>query len=108
MERISSLLFMLALLFYYIPKDLKIKKFNFRKVHIFIGSISIISMCIALLQRIGNYDFIKYIGFTLIMLFIGITGYISLSKRKVGIRLHIANTICFFIYLFLTIFVSRM
>ncbi len=75
MERLSSLLFMISILVYYIPKLLRVKKFNFRKAHIVIGGISVIAMCLALIQKIGSEDFIKYIGFTLIMLAIGITGY---------------------------------
>lgn len=100
MERISSNLFMLALLIYYIPKLFKIKKFNFIKAHIIIGSLSVIAMCLALVQKIGQSDFIKYIGFTLIMLAIGVTGYFLMGKRGLVRKLHIASTIGFFVYLF--------
>lgn len=103
MERISSNLFMLALLIYYIPKLFKIKKFNFIKAHIVIGTVSVIAMCIALIQKIGQADFIKYIGFTLIMVAIGVTGYFSIGKRGLGRKLHIVSTIGFFVYLFTAI-----
>ncbi|MGG7142820.1 hypothetical protein ACQPVP_05080 [Clostridium nigeriense] len=100
MERISSNLFMLALLIYYIPKLFKIKKFNFIKAHIVIGSLSVLAMCIALIQKIGQADFIKYIGFTSIMVAIGVTGYFSIRKRGLVRKIHIASTIGFFGYLF--------
>ena len=47
MERISSSFFMLSLLFYYVPKIFKIKKINFIKVHICLGSKSVLAMCLA-------------------------------------------------------------
>lgn len=107
MERISSSLFMLALLVYYIPKLFKIKKFNFIKAHIAIGSVSVIAMCIALIQKIGKADFIKYIGFTSIMVAIGVTGYFSIGKRGLGRKLHIVSTIGFFIYLFTVVAILK-
>lgn len=107
MERISSSLFMLALLVYYIPKIFKIKKVNYIKAHIVIGSASVVAMCIALIQKIGNADFIKYIGFTLIMIAIGVTGYFSIRKRGMEIKLHIVSTIGFFIYLFTVVAILK-
>ena len=108
MERLSSLLFMLSLLIYYIPKLLRIKKFNFRKAHIALGGMSVIAMCIALIQKVGNEDFIKYIGFTLIMLAIGITGYFFKENRKgVARKLHIISTIGFFVYLYVSVAILR-
>lgn len=108
MERLSSLLFMVSILVYYIPKLLRIKKFNFRKAHIVIGGISVIAMCLALIQKIGSEDFIKYIGFTLIMLAIGITGYFFKENRRGATRkLHIASTIGFFVYLFTVVAILR-
>lgn len=100
MERISSNLFMIALLIYYVPKLFKIKKFNFIKGHIIVGSLSVLSMCLALVQKIGQADFIKYIGFTSIMVAIGVTGYFSRGKRGLARNLHIVSTIGFFVYLF--------
>lgn len=103
MERISSNLFMLALIVFYIPKFFKIKKFNYRKAHIYIGTLSVLAMCLALIQKIGTTDLIKYIGFTLIMLSIGITGYFLSKNRGLSKKLHIVSTIGFFVYLFLVV-----
>lgn len=103
MERISSNLFMLALIVYYIPKLFKIRKFNYRKAHITIGTLSVLAMCLALFQKIGTEDFIKYIGFTLVMLSIGVTGYFLTKKRGLSKKLHIISTIGFFGYLFLVV-----
>ncbi|MBE6052881.1 MAG: hypothetical protein E7212_03050 [Clostridium sartagoforme] len=107
MERISSSLFMLALLLFYIPKFLKLKKSKFIKAHIAIGIISILAMCTALIQRIGTSEIIKYIGFSSIMVAIGITGYFSMKKSGVGRILHIVSTIGFFIYLFTVIVILK-
>lgn len=103
MQKLSSSLFMLALLFYYIPKIFKLKKAKYIKVHIAVGTVSIIAMCIAFLQTIGTTDFIKYIGFASIMVAIGITGCYSKKKNSIGRKLHIASTIGFFVYLFISI-----
>lgn len=103
MERISSLFFMVALILYYIPKILKVKKSRYVKIHIFTGSISIIAMIIALILKIGQADFIKYIGFSIIMILIGVTGYFFKKNPKLYRKLHVISTISFFVYLFITI-----
>lgn len=103
MEKLSSSLFMLSLIVYYIGKFIKIKKFNYIKVHIIIGTISVLAMVGALIERIGQPDFIKYIGFTLIMTLIGTTGYF-IRKSRVKYRIaHIIMVLLFFIYLFVSI-----
>lgn len=103
MERLSSSLFMLSLMVYYIGKIVKIKKLNYIKAHIIVGTISVLAMVGALMQRIGQPDFIKYIGFALIMILIGITGYF-IRKNKSKYRLiHIIMVLLFFVYLFLSI-----
>lgn len=107
MERISSSFFMLSLLFYYVPKIFKIKKINFIKVHICLGSISVLAMCLALIQKIGQDDFIKYIGFAGIMIAIGLTGYFSTKKPKLYKKAHLICTIGFFAYLFTSIAIFK-
>lgn len=107
MERISSSFFMLSLLFYYVPKIFKIKRVNFIKAHIFLGTISVIAMCIALIQKIGQDDFIKYVGFTGIMISIGVTGYFSTKKPSIYKKSHLVSTIGFFIYLFTVVSILK-
>lgn len=103
MEKLSSSLFMLSLIVYYVGKIIKVKKINYIKSHIFLGTISVLAMIGALVERIGQADFIKYIGFALIMVLIGGTGYfIRKSKRKYRM-LHILGVFLFFVYLFITI-----
>ncbi|CUO96490.1 hypothetical protein H8S10_04860 [Clostridium sp. NSJ-49] len=103
MERISSSFFMLALILYYIPKILKIRKNKYIKAHIAIGSVSILAMIIALIQKFGQPDFIKYIGFSIIMILIGLTGYFFKNNPKLYRKLHIIATLSFFVYLFVSI-----
>ena len=103
MERLSSTLFMVALILYYVPKTLKMKKNKYLKSHIVIGGISIVAMILALIERIGEPDFIKYIGFTIIMILIGVSGYLIKKSPKLYRKLHIVFTILFFVYLFTTI-----
>ena len=103
MERISSSFFMLALIMYYIPKILKVKKSKYVKIHISTGSISIIAMIMALVLKIGQDDFVKYIGFNIIMILIGITGYLFKNNPRLYRKLHIISTISFFVYLFISI-----
>lgn len=107
MERISSSLFMLSLLFYYAPKVFKIKKINYIKAHIWLGTISVLAMCTVLIQKIGQDDFIKYIGFTGIMIAIGVTGYFSTKKPKIYKRPHLICTIGFFVYLFTAVAILK-
>ena len=89
MERLSSSVCMLSLIFYYIGKFIKIKKFNYIKIHIILGTISVISMVGALIERVGQTDFIKYIGFTLIMILVGTTGYFTRKDRRKYKTIHI-------------------
>lgn len=103
MSRISSMFFLLSLIFYYVPKLLKLKKFKFVKAHILLGSISVVAMCIALIQKIGQEDFIKYIGFSVVMLLIGISGYFTIKNRKRFRNLHIVSMFSFFVYLIMII-----
>ena len=103
MERISSMLFSIALIVYYLPKILKIKSRKYVKAHIFIGSISILAMIVEVITKIGQADFIKYLGFSFIMIMIGLTGYLIKKKPKLYRRLHLIFTILFFVYLFVMI-----
>ena len=103
MQKLSSSLFMLSLLIYYVPKVFRMKKSNYLKAHIGIGGVSIAAMCIALIQKIGQADFFKYIGFAGIMILIGVTGYYSTKKSGLSRILHIVSTISFFVYLFISI-----
>lgn len=99
MERISSMFFTLALLLYYILKLFKVKRKIYLKTHIILGTISILAMIAELINRIGQEGLIKYIGFTVIMIAIGLTGAIMNKNYKLYKRLHIIFTIMFFIYL---------
>lgn len=103
MERISSSLFCLSLLVYYIPKLFKVKKKVYVKAHMFLGAISVFAMIAALVLKFGQADFIKYIGFASIMIAIGITGIIMKKNYKLYRVLHIVFTISFFVYLPLAI-----
>ena len=103
MERISSSLFCLSLLVYYIPKLFKVKKKVYVKAHMFLGAISVLAMIAAVVLKFGQADFIKYIGFASIMIAIGITGTIMKKNYKLYRVLHIVFTISFFVYLPLAI-----
>ena len=68
MERISSSLFCLSLLVYYLPKLFKAKKKIYVKAHMILGSISVLTMVTAMILKLGQADFVKYIGFSMIMI----------------------------------------
>ena len=99
MERISSMFFCLSLLIYYILKLFKVKRCIYIKSHMLLGAISVIAMASQLFFKIGQEGFIKYIGFTTIMLAIGITGAFMKRNYRLYKKLHIIFTISFFIYL---------
>ena len=52
-----------------------------------------------LINRIGQEGLIKYIGFSVIMIAIAITGMIMKKDYKLYRKLHIIFTIGFFVYL---------
>ncbi len=99
MERIASMFFSLSLIVYYVLKLLKVKRKVYLKAHIILGAISILSMLGELINRFGEQGFIKYIGFSVIMITIGVTGIIMKRNYKLYKKLHIIFTIGFFIYL---------
>lgn len=99
MERISSMFFCLSLLIYYILKLFKVKRRIYVKTHIFLGTVSVIAMIAELVIRIGQEGLVKYIGFTAIMIAIGITGAFMKRNYKLYKKLHIIFTIAFFVYL---------
>lgn len=101
MTRLSSMFFMLSLLSFYIPKIFKIKNKKFINFHIVMGIMSFISMLVVFIRSIGTEDFIKYLGFTLILIGILISGYFKRNK-KAG-KIHLIITIGFFLYLIISI-----
>lgn len=103
MSRISSMFFILALILYYVPKVFKIKNKIFSKIHIVAGLISIVSMLIAFALTIGGDDFIKYLGFSTIMIGIGVSGYLIRKNELLNRKLHLTFTLAFFVYLFVAI-----
>ena len=99
MERISSMFFCLSLIVYYGLKLFKVKRKIYLKAHIILGSVSVLAMVGALINRFGQEGFIKYIGFAAIMIAIGVTGMIMKKNYKLYKKVHIILTIGFFIYL---------
>lgn len=103
MERISSSLFCLSLLVYYLSKLFKAKKKIYVKAHMILGSISVLTMVTAMILKLGQADFVKYIGFSMIMIAIGVTGAVMEKNYKFYRVLHVIFSISFFIYLPLAI-----
>lgn len=99
MERLAHPFFMLALILYYVPKCFNVKKNIYVKMHIVTGSISIAAIVLGFISKIGTEDFLKYLGFSVIMLTIGISGYLIKKNYKLNRRIHIGATISFFVYL---------
>ena len=97
MERIASMFFSLSLIVYYVLKLLKVKRKVYLKAHIILGTISILAMLGELINRFGEQGFIKYIGFSVIMITIGVTGIIMKRNYRLYKKLHIIFTIGFFI-----------
>lgn len=103
MARISSAFFIISLLGYYILKLLNFKRGNVVKFHVITGWIAILLMGLATIMKFGQTDIIKYIIFTLIMSFIGISGFLTNKINMKYKKAHIYSTILFFIYLVLII-----
>lgn len=56
-------------------------------------------MICELVLRIGQEGFVKYIGFNIIMIIIGITGLLMEKNYKLYKKIHIIFTALFFVYL---------
>lgn len=107
MSRISSMFFMASLLVYYIPKLMKKQSKSFIKAHITLGALSFIAMVCEMIMNFGNVEFFKYVGFSIVLGIIVITGALIKKNRKLYGKLHGLATISFFIYLFFIINAAR-
>lgn len=98
-SRLSSVFFLLALAAYYLPKAFKRYNTFYRTLHIVMGSLSAGMMLVMAVTQIGTPSLMKYIGFSIIMIGISLTG-IGILKNKLSMRkLHMISTIGFFVYL---------
>ena len=99
---LSHTCFFGALLIYYIPRMMNKKSKFLRNTHNVLGSLAILGMLGETIMKFGTPSFMKYLGFSAVMLFIGITGYL-MTKAKNMRRWHIIATLSFFAYLALII-----
>lgn len=106
--RLPSVLFMLALACYYIPKLFKCYGPFFRKAHMITGSLSAFTMLIAMCLQIGSPKFGRYFALTLVLALITLTGILLPKQGKKMCRLHILCALGFFVVLFGTIFLNRL
>lgn len=95
--------FFAALLVYYISKALAKKTKLTVNLHIILGSLATVGMLYETVVKFGTESFLKYFGFSCIMLAIVGTGCLTIKNKKLNIRWHIISTISFFIYLILII-----
>lgn len=106
--RLPSIFFMLALACYYIPKLFKCYGPRFRKAHMILGSLSVLTILVAMCLQIGAPKFGRYFALALVLCLITLTGILLPKQGKRMRRLHILCTIGFFIVLFGSIFLSRL
>lgn len=99
---LSHTCFFGALLVYYIPKLMNKKSKFWRNAHMTLGTLAILGMIGETIMKFGTPSFMKYIGFSAVMLFIGATGYFMIKRRNMR-RWHIVATLSFFAYLALII-----
>lgn len=94
---------MLSLLICYVPKLFRIKNKGIINLHIVAGLISVIAMLAGGVMAIWTGDLIKYLGFSVIMLGIFISGYLTTKRKKRNKIIHIGFTLSFFAYLFISV-----
>lgn len=99
---ISHTCFFGALLVYYIPKMMNKKSKFLRNAHIVLGTLAILGMLGETMMKFGTSSFMKYVGFSAVMIFIGVTGYLMTKTRNMRLW-HIIATLSFFAYLALII-----
>lgn len=103
LTRLPSIFFIISLLFYYVPKIMRKPNRRFTQLHILTGGMAIFLTLLVMCIQIGTVGWTKYIGFSAIMLGIGLTG-VGLLKGKSQMRkYHKWGTIGFFLYLILII-----
>lgn len=95
--------FFAALLIYYIPKALGKKTKLTVNLHMFFGSLAVLGMLYETAMKFGTDKFLKYVGFSCVMLAIAVTGYLITKKGKPSVKWHIIATLSFFAYLILII-----
>ncbi len=95
--------FFAALLVYYIPKMFGKKTRLIVNLHIILGSLSVLGMLYETMMKFGTDKFLKYLGFSCIMLAIAETGYSITKNGKPSVKWHIIATLSFFAYLVLII-----
>lgn len=88
-----------ALLVYYIPKAFGKKSPTIVKLHILLGCLAVLGMILETIQKIGQDSFLKYIGFSIVMIAIALTGFLYERKGKTFKWWHIGAMASFFIYL---------
>lgn len=87
-----------ALLVYYIPKWMNKKTKFWRYTHMILGTLAILGMMGETIMKFGTQSFAKYLGFSTVMLLIGVTGY-GMNKSRHMRRWHLIATVSFFAYL---------
>lgn len=90
---LAHVCFFLALGVYYVAKV------GFKKaslgiyLHVILGTVSILSMVMDTVMQIGSDRFWRYSGFSLTMLFIGISGYYVIKQGKRWMKWHIGGVL---------------
>lgn len=95
--------FFAALLVYYVFKGIGKKTSLIVNLHIILGTLSVIGMFYETMMKIGTESFLRYVGFSFVMLAIAGTGYLTIKNGRSSIKWHIISTISFFIYLIIVI-----
>lgn len=80
--------FFAALLVYYIPKAFGKKTRFIINLHMVLGSLSVLGMLYETAMKFGTDSFLKYVGFSCVMLAIAGTGYLITKNDKVAYSCH--------------------
>ena len=95
--------FFAALFVYYIPKAFGKKTKLTVNLHIILGSLAVIGMLYETAMKFGTDSFLKYVGFSCVMLAIAATGYLITKNGRSSVKWHLLATFSFFAYLILII-----
>lgn len=96
---LSHSCFLGALLVYYIPKAFGKKNRTVVGLHIFLGCLAVIGMILETIQKMGQESLLKYMGFSIVMSAIALTGFLYERKGKSFKWWHIGAMMSFFVYL---------
>lgn len=103
MIRVSSIFFMISLIFFELFKAMPKQKKIWMKLHEITGVISAVLMCTYTFNFFNKTEFMKYVVYSLFLIGIIITGYMRGKNKYVHKRTHLVLVIGYIASIFILV-----